>query len=220
MIEMTYRTEQGILATAEQVQVGDTVYMGQYPVASSSCEPLAWRVLAKENDRILMITKACIDWRRYHPGGSVSWAHSDLRYDLQFLAEDLFTKAEWERVLETEVFTALTRIQSEEDQEKAEQTLDAGERSVDRLFLLSVYEAARYFANDSDRKCSGTPYAVSKGCYNNGEQNGACWWLRNCGYHASYAAEVLPWGEINGSGDEVDEESGVRPAMWVRLDTK
>jgi hypothetical protein len=44
--------------------------------------------------------------------------------------------------------------------------------------------------------------------------------LRNCGYQASYAAEVLPWGEINGSGDEVDEESGVRPAMWVRLDTK
>ena len=214
---MIHRVEKGILPTADQVQVGDSVYMGQYYVSSRVLKPLAWRVLAKENDRCLLITEKCIDWRRYHPGGSSSWAHCDLRYDLQFLAEDLFTEEEWNIVLESAVLTAPVLIQTDEDQALAEQTPDAGEQSMDRLFLLSVYEAARYFADDADRKCAGTPYAVSKGCYNNGALDGACWWLRTNGYQKSYKAEVLPNGEINGSGDEIDEESGIRPAMWVQF---
>ena len=214
---MIHRVEKGILPAADQVQVGDSVYMGQYYVSSKKLEPLAWRVLAKENDRCLLITEKCIDWLRYHPGGAICWANSDLRYDLQVLAIDMFNNEELNAILVTEVQTSPKLIQSDEDQELAEQTPDTGEISEDRLFLLSVYEAARYFADDADRKCAGTPYAVSRGCYNNGKLCGACWWLRNNGYQRSYKAEVFPNGEIDGSGDELYEESGIRPAMWVRF---
>lgn len=218
---MIYGTSQGKLPTIEQVQVGDTVYLGSYPLTDSQKhEPLEWQVLSKEGDRCLLITAYCIDWLCYHTGGSTSWAGCQLRDQLQEFAEEMFTEQERSLILTTAVKTPSNLLQSEEDQEDAEAIPDEGEASSDLLFLLSVYEAAQYFSEDSARRCPGTPYAVSKGCYNNGQQNGACWWLRNIGYQRSYAADVLPWGEICGSGDEVYEAGGVRPAMWVRFPAK
>lgn len=215
---MIHRVEKGILTTAHSVQVGDTVYMGRYPVSSvHSWEPVEWRVLAKENGQFLLITEHCIDWRYYHFGGNVTWAHCDLRYDLQGMAEAMFSQQELDTILLTTVQTTHMAIRTEEDQRQMEEKPDEGGTSADQLFLLSVYEAARYFPGDEARKCAGTPYAVTCGCYNNGDLNGACWWLRSWGYWSSFAADVLPWGEICGPGDDVNEAGGVRPAMWVRF---
>ena len=217
---MIHKVKQGVLDTDHPIEVGDTVYMGRYPTASAhSWASVEWRVLAKEKDQYLLITTHCIDWREYHMLSSTTWAHCDLRYDLQSMAEAMFTPKELEAIQLTCVQTSHRLIRTDEDQAEMEETPDQGGDSADQLFLLSIYEAAKYFADDKDRKCAGTPYAVERGCYNNGEQNGACWWLRHWGYEMTSAADVLPWGEICGTGDDVNEAGGVRPAMWVRFPT-
>ena len=215
---MIHLYENGSLNSISEIQVGDRVYMGRYYVNSSDTfDPLEWQVLAKENDRCLLITTACIDWKPFHVGGATHWANCDLRDELQYLTEEVFSEEERMLICPTIVQTSTHPIQAEEDERSAYENEDQGKESTDLLFLLSVYQAYCYFPDEKDRICAGTPYAVEKGCYNNGALNGACWWLRSVGYQASYAADVLPWGEIDGSGDEVDEAGGVRPAMWVRF---
>ena len=50
-----------------------------------------------------------------------------------------------------------------------------GNNTSDKLFLLSITEADKYFTSDSARQCKPTAYAEAQGCYVN-LSDGTCWW--------------------------------------------
>ena len=79
----------------------------------------------------------------------------------------------------------------------------------DEVFLLSIEEAYRYFKDDEDRYLS------------TGDNLG--YYLRSKGVATDHAAIVETFedekGAISAMGGYVDEPRGIRPAVWVKLDT-
>ncbi len=78
---------------------------------------------------------------------------------------------------------------------------EGGRDTTDKIFLLSIDEAKKYFENDEARAI------------------GSCWWLRSPGYSSSRAAEVLSYGHVIQGGIFVINLLSVRPALWVNLES-
>lgn len=197
-------------------QVGDRIDFGRFYITSSEYrEPIGWRVIDRQDDRILLVTEQVIDWIAFHdvPSGIV-WRDSAARKWAKAFFEDAFSDQEKRQILFTEVLTSEERAYDEDD---VVDIRDTGIATQDRVFFLSAYEANRYFSDDDDRRAHPTPWAVKRGGYFNESCSGTGWWLRNRGYQISYASDVLPNGEICVTGEEVYESGGVRPAVWVTL---
>jgi hypothetical protein len=80
-----------------------------------------------------------------------------------------------------------------------------GNPTEDRVFLLSLDEADKYFKSDARR------VAKFKG------RSGG-WWLRSPGISDLGASNVFSVGCVNSIGSRVDDRNGVRPALWLSLD--
>lgn len=173
--------------------MNETLKMGRLPLGSGEGQALEWLVLERRADRMLLVSKHCLAERPFHGAGAVTWAESDLRRWLRDMEEEWFTEEERTRILTTRLETSTQCCFDDEDL-----PADEGIVTEDRLFLLSAREASACFSGDHDRRCG----------------NG--WWLRSRGYSPGYAADVLPNGEVCGTGEEVYEDGGVRPAVWVR----
>ena len=95
-----------------------------------------------------------------------------------------------------------------------------GGATQDKVFLLSIAEANKYFRSDSARQCEPTQYAVANGAYASSD-NGSCWWwLRSPGGSQGSAAGVPSVGAVSCSGYYVAYDSAaVRPALWINLDS-
>lgn len=98
---------------------------------------------------------------------------------------------------------------------------DAGNDTEDKVFLLSIEEANRYFKYDSERQCVSTEYAKANGAYTY-EIDGASncfWWLRSQGGYSNKSASVVNSdGTVSKYGNAVDDNRDcVRPAMWISL---
>ena len=93
-----------------------------------------------------------------------------------------------------------------------------GKDTQDKVFLLSIDEANRYFASDEDRVCMPTKAAIENGAY--ASKSGACWqWLRSPGQSIYFAARVSFDGSVHCLGSNVDRASeAVRPVIVLRLD--
>ena len=53
-----------------------------------------------------------------------------------------------------------------------------GKDMEDRVFLLSLWEAEKYFEDDEDRRTFPTVYAIAQDVYVNSELGTVWWWLR------------------------------------------
>jgi len=53
----------------------------------------------------------------------------------------------------------------------------------------------------------------------NERMNGSWWWLRSPGHNQYYAANVNIGGTVNLNGTHVSTELGVRPALWLNLES-
>lgn len=95
---------------------------------------------------------------------------------------------------------------------------DAGNNTNDKVFLISMSEAEKYFSSNMDRQCSQTEYARTQGA-RSGNYYGNCpWRLRTLGLEQSYTMYVIGKGEIRTDGSDVDDEDyAIRPAMWIEL---
>jgi hypothetical protein len=81
-----------------------------------------------------------------------------------------------------------------------------GSPTYDKVFLLSIDEAMRYFTGNDDRAAEH-------------EGAGGRWWLRSPGAAVFYAVYVCCDGNVDTHGSHVDfgADFGVRPALWLRL---
>lgn len=92
-------------ASADGYQIGDIVTFGTYEQDNNrrdGAEDIQWIVIDQEDDRIMLISKDCLDSKPYHDTlEAINWEFCSLR---QWLNEDFletaFTKEERIRIVE------------------------------------------------------------------------------------------------------------------------
>ncbi len=194
--------------------IGDIITFGTYEQdnnISNGKEPIEWQVISKENNKLFIISKKALDCQKYNDFYTdVTWETCSLRSWLNntFL-NTAFSEKERSLIQNTTVFA----------DKNPEYDTDPGNQSDDKVFLLSIKEAEKYFATDELRKCEPTDYVVSNEAYT-GMNTNNCWWLlRSPGGYQNMVAYIYGGGEVSCAGYFVDNDFGcIRPAMWIKLD--
>ena len=208
--------KQALIKTAK---VGDIVYFGTYEQDNDTTngkEDIEWLVLAKENNRVLVISDKALDCQPYNSSDTrVTWETRSLRTWLNTdFVNDAFSDGE-KAMIPTVTVSADKNPQYD---------TDPGNATKDKVFLLSIVEAEKYFTSDEARKCVPTEYAISNGAYTSdsytkGGKATCWWWLRSPGYFQSDAALVDNDGSVDRLGYNVyNDYTSVRPAMWITID--
>lgn len=159
------------------IEDGKTFLFGKY-----NGEEIKWRVLKKENNKALLISEKILCEREYNEKlVAVTWRTCSLR---SWLNNDFYSSTfdafEQNDILNTKI----------------------NETTEDKIFLLSVDEAKKYFKNDNDR------------------MSNSWYWLRTSGTRGdSCAAYVSYNGSIREYGRDVSISLGVRPALWINLES-
>ena len=200
------------------VSVGDTITLGTYEQDNNIAngpEDIEWIVLDVQDGRALIISKYGLDAKPYNEEYTdITWEICTLRSWLNnnFLNE-AFTSDE-QSMIPTVTVTA---------DANPEYDTDPGNDTQDKIFLLSISEAEKYFSSDEERMCVPTVYAINQGAYtsDNHKVGGAAtcvWWLRSPGLNDINAAYVHYDGGVHCSGYVVHNDSFcVRPALWITL---
>ena len=181
--------------------VGDCFEFGRYPQgAYAEVMPITWRVLRRDSDSLLVVAEKCLDCKPYHEKFTkITWADCSLRH---WLNADFYNRAfnEQERALILQTYVIN----------------NAGPDTDDHVFLLSINEANRFFADDAARQAVPTDFTVERGVY--ASVGWTWWWLRSRGWIGSYAAYVSSGGGVDVNGLGVDYGCGaVRPAFKIAL---
>ena len=208
---------------ADDVEVGSILTFGHYEQdndLTNGKEPIEWRVLAKEDGKALVTGVYALDCQPYNESGAAAtWETCTLRSWLnQEFYNAAFDSGEQAAIVET--------IVTAEDNPLT--GTDAGNDTLDHIFLFSIGEAKQYFTDDSeweskDRACKPTAYALAKGSWapiTEGWSSGFCaWWLRSPGAFEERAAIVLNSGGVmsTGSSSLLSEANSIRPALWIDL---
>ena len=195
----------------------DRMYESKY----KPWEPLYWRVLKREYDKILLITEDLVECRKYHEEcTNVTWETCSLRkwMNEEFIYTAFNNEEDRSRI-------ALVLNQNP-DYDYYEVLAEGEDPTWDRVFALSIDEVRRYFKNDSDRMAAPTPYVekayegrvyISDEYKVNGRGTG-WWWLRSPAIFSSHAALVEIDGGVAELGGGVDHSgASVRPALWLNL---
>ena len=211
---VTNTSEPTATPTKEPLRVGDNITFGQYEQdgdLTNGAEAIEWQVLAVEDGRALVISKYGLDAKPYNEKEvSVTWETCTLRawlngefYNSAFSSEEKL----WIRQVTVK------------NSDNPTWGTKGGNDTTDRIFLLSIEEAERYFANDEARKCRPTTYAKNNGL-NVYEKTGiAWWWLRSPGIIDSVAASVGTSGYVGTHGNYVySSDTAARPAFWLDLE--
>lgn len=194
-------------ALLAKADVGDTVFFGAYEQdndPSNGKENIEWLVLSKRDNRLLVISQYVLNWQRYHNESytGVTWERCTLR---QWLNEDFFNAAfsDEEKGMIPTVFT-----------------------TQDQVVVLSIEEANKFFENGEARMCVPTAYAKANGAdisssYTKDDEATCWWWLRSLGSNSNqqYAAAVGIGGSVSSHGYSVNSGGGVRPALWIDLES-
>ncbi len=156
-------------------------------------ERSTWRVLDvdREQETALLIADAQAAEKPYHEKGeSITWEKCTLRAWLNGeYYEKTFSDAEKAAILAT----------WHENPNNPQDGTAGGNPTTDRIFLLSIEEAERYFRDDKDRAA------------------GRWWWLRSSGGFGYRAAYVYSGGGLYALGYDVSRRHGIRPAFKINL---
>ena len=223
---LSYRDSAEKLKSAKQAQiknakVGDIVYFGTYEQdndTSNGKENIEWLVLAKEKNRVLVISDKALDRQPYNSSYTeeVTWENCSLR---KWLNGTFLNKA-----FSTEEQAQIQNTTVSADNNPQYST-NPGNATTDKVFLLSINEVEKYFNSDEARKCAPTAYAKAQGASTSDTfktPSGAAtcwWWLRSPGDDQSSAAYVYFGGDVFELGNYVFSGlNAVRPAMWITID--
>ena len=185
----TNRTYAKYDANLKNPTVGAEIRFGHY----SNGQSVFWKILRIQNNMLFIISSDNICNLPYHqPGGSITWADCTLR---KWLNNDFingyFTPAEQSRIQPR-------RLNNDNNPQF---NTPGGVSTTDKVFLLNINAANQLFASNQARA------------------NGSWWWLRSPGIYPNYAAYVYIGGEVHTDGSDVDGLRGVRPALWLNLNS-
>ena len=211
-------------AAARQYKVGDKIYnvgniitFGSYPFyADGSKKAIDWKILdIDENGDALVISDYALDNVKYNKRKrDITWEESSIRKWLNgTFIDKAFTAEQRSKII-------LSKIENDDN---AEYGTKGGNNTYDKLFLLSIDEAEKYFKNDEARRAYPTPYAKSKKSVNGNlyePSGGSCWWwLRSPGDSQNHAATVYSDGCVFSYGGSRVNYYGnaVRMAFKINL---
>lgn len=207
-----------VIQYLESAAVGDTILFGTYEQdnnTSNGKESIEWLVLAKVDNRVLIISQHALDSQPYNTEYvNITWEDCTLR---EWLNGDFFNAA-----FSNEEKAIIPMVTVSADKNLNYST-DSGKATKDKVFLLSVAEVNEYFKNDEERICMPTPYAKANGArtssdYIKDDVATCWWWLRSSGVTQNFAALVDDAVGVRSSGYGVsNSHGGVRPAIWIDL---
>ena len=190
------------------VETGEIITFGQYEQDNdlgNGPEAIEWQVLAVEGDRALVISKYGLDAKKYNDARtSVTWETSTLRTWLnREFYNSAFSSEEKAQIRETTLKNPNNKY-----------NIKGGNKTRDRIFLLSYDEATEYFADNAARRCQPTAYTKNNGA---GASYGGAWWLRSpgaysiCAYEINFIGSFYEYDYVNTNGVMA------RPAFWLDL---
>ena len=198
----------------EVFSAGTYLVFGSYPQTKTGNDdtPIEWLILESDGETALLISRYALDCKQYYEKqGATTWEKCTLR---GWLNDEFFNKAfsadEKKSILQSNVSA----------DKNPEYSTNPGNATKDKVFLLSIVEANKYFKSDDARKCAPTDYAIQQGAhtsdYNKVEGRWACWWWLRSPGNSSSTADVRTDGSI--SSDKVNYSYiAVRPCVRVRL---
>ena len=198
--------------------VGDIIVFGTYEQdndITNGKEDIEWLVLAKKGNRILVISDKALDRQPYNSSRTrVTWETCTLR---KWLNND-FINAAFYAEERAKIPTVTVSADS-----NLKYNTNPGNTTKDKVFLLSIVEAEKYFTSDEARMCIPTEYVISNVSTSDEytkDGKATCWWrLRSPGALQYYAAKVDFDGDVDEFGIDVDYDiGGVRPALWITID--
>jgi len=198
------------------ISIGSIIPFGDYD----------WRVLDIQNNKALILTENIIEKRKYHKGlKDITWEACTLRRYLNGEFLQRFTSEQQKRIEET----LLT------NNNNLWYGIKGGNNTKDKIFLLSLEEADKYFGDSGDyqnkkrKEYKDEKYiTISDGSLLSNIHDDKriakhgnrafWWWLRSPGEGSNHAVDVLRDGCVNVNGISVDYHNcGVRPALWLKL---
>lgn len=195
-------------------KVGDYIVLGSYEQdndTSNGKENIEWLVLAREGDKLLLISRYALDNQPYNTSDTgVTWENCSLRTWLNgTFINNAFSSDEKELIQSTTV-TA--------DKNPSYST-SPGNNTTDNVFLLSIAEVNKFFSSNSARQCQATVYAMAQGV--SAYYHAIChWWLRSPGLDSDRAVCVGGDGSLILPGPSVTNAyNAVRPALWIDIGT-
>ena len=175
---------------SDKINIGDEIKFGH----------LEWRVLDVQDGKALIISKtsACNSKFDESDGifSKINWENSDIRVYLNDSFLQYLTGENPDLIIETKVINSKKHLLKTQ----------GGNDTFDKVFLLSIEEAGKYFKNDSERKLEKDIFSYMG------------WWLRSPGESNSKYAYVDDKGEIIVSGYWITQHKNIRPVMWIKLD--
>ena len=225
----------------------DNLYFGTYQQSSDdsdgsggyNTDPIKWRVLSNSDGKLFLLSDQNLDVKPYNSSStSITWEKSTIRswlngyeasennsgtdYSSNNFIDAAFSSVEKVAIADTYVYNK-TQSNGISNPNPFYST-SGGNNTTDKIFLLSIEEAnnRNYFPNangNDSRKSTNTAYVASySGMYGVGEADS--WWLRSPGLYAYYAAYVNFGGDVDDTGDYVDNPYiAVRPAFHLDLNS-
>lgn len=203
------------------VQVGETFVFGTYEQDgnASDKEDIEWIVLSKEEGKATLISKYGLECLPYHEDKvPITWENSHIRKWLnETFFKEAFTEEEQSMIPSVEVLNP----------ENPEYGSDPGNDTVDKIYLLNVYEVEEFFPAEEDRVLVPTEHTRSileKSQYSNNEHveiissetGGSSWWLRSPGDYDEFAAAIFNNGRLLYFGYDVNfDYVAVRPVITL-----
>lgn len=186
-----YKKEE--ISLLKAAKKGDVVTLGEY-----ENKQIEWIVLStnKEKGKALLISKHSLVKKPFNEETDITWNDSSIRKWLNdSFYKSAFANAEKSMIIKSEL----------KNKKNPDYKTSSGKKTKDKIFLLSVAEAQKYFSINADRSCK------------NLSDSSESWYLRTQGNTDSKVAYVNSDGEIDSFGNYEDDELGIRPAMWVNI---
>ena len=206
-----------------EATVGGTVSFGSYEqnnIYDDGSEPIEWLVLAKDGNKLLLISKQLLDIYQYNSNeNSVTWEDCTLRAWLNStFYEAAFSTEERKVIATTEVFTAGVHQKFYSSLlEKMVYTADPMPdcTTSDKVFILSEEELHKYFKDDAAVVAKPTTYArlatASKAV------TADHWYTRTPSAVVGSQRMVEDSGYSISGGAMNECFLGIRPCIWVYL---
>lgn len=204
------------------MQVGDMIVFGQYE----------WRVLDIHDNAALIITEDIIEQRPYHDEyKDMTWAGCSLRKYLNGEFYDKFTEADKARIIPVR----------NKNPDNPWYGSNGGADTEDSIFILNIDEVVCQYFGDSSSKLrnpgKNQRYWFERKDENNSKRiarlkdNKECvwwWWIRTPGRVNIKAVYIHGDGNIGIQGNNILKGNlsdgkctgGVRPALWLKLETQ
>lgn len=179
-------------------KIGQIVDLGKYPFGGQGVS-LSWRVLDVQQNRTLLISEECVDYRVM--GNDVTTKTWDVSLLRKWLNSEFYKRT----------FSAAERVSL-----LITDTTESDRVSSDKIFCLSTTEAKKYFFSNSDRQAKPAAWLGSK---NDCHIDECCsWWLRSESSQGDdFITVVYSTGVILDVGVLSSQLGiGVRPAMWIK----